>query len=111
MRAVKRPIGTSAVRATTAPSPPPSAMPTAPTTISATRIRFSCESTSSSDRATCTAPPPGWGLVSTRTWVPSTVASVSVGVAALAGQLAGRVAHGQRRGRRPGGRSTCAVRR
>ena len=95
VRAVKRPMGTSAVRATTAPSAPPSATPTAPTTISATRIRFSCESTSSSDRATCTAPPPGWGLVSTRTWVPSTVASARWGSPPSRASLRASRGHGQ----------------
>ena len=86
--------------------------PRRPTTISATRIRFSCESTSSSDRATCTAPPPGCGLVSTRTWVPSTVASVSVGSPPSRASVARLGADtGSAASERPGGRTTLAVRR
>ena len=75
VRCVKRVTGASAVRATTAPSAAASATPPTATSNSTTRIRLSWRSTSSSGRATCTAPP-GDPTVSTRRWVPDTSMSV-----------------------------------
>ena len=58
VRRVKRPIGASAVRATNAPSPAASMIPTSSIAASRTSSRFSSPSTSVNASATSTAPRP-----------------------------------------------------
>ncbi len=75
-RAVKRAIGASAVRATSAPSSAAIAMPATPTIRRISRTWLSSWSTSVSGRAISTAPSEPLPSVSTRRWVPLTVLSL-----------------------------------
>ena len=77
VRRVKRTIGVSAVRATSAPSSAAIAMPPTPTRMRISTIRLSSWSTSVSGRAISAAPSPPLPIVSTRRWVPRTVRSLS----------------------------------
>ncbi len=82
VRRVKRAIGASAVRATSAPSIAAKAMPARPTTSRINRMRLSSWSVSASGRAIITAPraapaAPAVPSVSTRRCVPFTVRSPS----------------------------------